>query len=384
MNNSYRISVILPSRDETETIGECIRKIRDVFNCHNIDGEIIVSDNSNDGTPEIAKSLGAKVVTPDRLGYGYAYLYGFKYASGDILVLGDADGTYDFSEIPRLLDPILKGEADLVIGSRLKGKIEKGAMPWLHRYIGNPILTFILNLLFKAGVSDAHSGFRAIRRDALERLSLKSHGMEFASEMILKASLMGLRIREVPITYYPRRGGKSKLKSLRDGWRHLKFMLLYAPSSLYAYPGLSLSIIGLLLMLFGYFEVYIGYTPGLHSMILGSFCLLIGFQLIFLGLFAETYRAMYSSLTFNKLTGLVLKHLTLERGILIGLIIFLVALLYLIALFFRWFNSGFTMLPLKGEDIIGFSLLALGLQIIFNSILISATSKNDVVVKETL
>jgi len=377
MSNPYRISVILPSRDEAETIGECIRRIRDVFNRYNIDGEIIVSDNSNDGTPEIAKSLGAKVVTPDKLGYGYAYLYGFKHASGDILVLGDADGTYDFSEMPRLLEPILKGEADLVIGSRLKGKIEKGAMPLLHRYIGNPILTFILNLLFKAGVSDAHSGFRAIRRDALERLGLKSHGMEFASEMILKASLMGLRIREVPITYYPRRSGKSKLKSLQDGWRHLKFMLLYAPSSLYAHPGLSLSIIGLLLMLFGYFEVYVGYAPGLHSMILGSFCLLIGFQLIFLGLFAETYRAMYSSLTFNKLIGLVLKYLTLERGILIGLTIFLVAFLYLIALFLRWFSSGFTMLPLKGEDIIGFSLLALGLQIIFNSILISATSETS-------
>ncbi|MEM2511380.1 MAG: glycosyltransferase family 2 protein, partial [Candidatus Methanomethylicia archaeon] len=236
----------------------------------------------------------------------------------------------------------------------------------------NPILTFILNLLFNAGVSDAHSGFRAIRRDALERLSLKSHGMEFASEMILKASLMGLRIREVPITYYPRRGGKSKLKSLRDGWRHLKFMLLYAPSSLYAYPGLSLSIIGLLLMLFGYFEVYIGYTPGLHSMILGSFCLLTGFQLIFLSLFAWSYGAKYRS---SKFMNSVLKHLKLERGILIGLVALLMAIIYLTILFINWLNSGFTVLPLRGEDIIAFTSLTLGLQIIFNSILISGMTE---------
>ncbi|MEM2563297.1 MAG: glycosyltransferase family 2 protein, partial [Candidatus Bathyarchaeia archaeon] len=149
-----------------ETIGEYIEKVKNVFKHYSIDGEIIVSDNSSDETPEIARSLGAKVVTPDRRGHGYAYLYGFKYASGDILILGDADGTYDFSEMLKLLEPILRGEADLVVGSRFKGRIEKGAMPWLHRYIGNPILTFILNLLFKAGVSDAHCGFRAISNAA--------------------------------------------------------------------------------------------------------------------------------------------------------------------------------------------------------------------------
>ncbi|MEM2240476.1 MAG: glycosyltransferase family 2 protein [Candidatus Bathyarchaeia archaeon] len=372
MNNSYRISVILPSRDEAETIGECIRRIRDVFNRHNINGEIIVSDNSNDGTPEIAKSLGAKVVTPDRLGYGYAYLYGFKHASGDILVLGDADGTYDFSEMPRLLEPILKGEADLVIGSRLKGKIEKGAMPWLHRYVGNPALTFLLNVFFKANVSDAHCGFRAIRKDALEKLNLKSYGMEFASEMILKASLMGLRIKEVPITYHPRKGGRSKLKSFRDGWRHLKFMLLFAPNYLYIYPGLSLFIFGFLLMLLSYSQVNVGYSPGLHSMVLGSFCLLVGFQITFFGFFAEAYMANVGLLKSGGVVRLILRHLSLERGIILGILFFSTGLAYLVGLLIRWMSSGYTAFPLRGEDIMAFTLLTLGLQIFFNSFLLSA------------
>ncbi|MGP3703506.1 MAG: glycosyltransferase family 2 protein, partial [Candidatus Bathyarchaeota archaeon] len=331
MDSSFRVSVILPSRNEAKTIGECIRRITDVFRRYNVDGEIVVADNSTDGTSEIAKSLGAKVVTPDRLGYGYAYLYGFKHASGDILVLGDADGTYDFSEMPRLLEPILKGEADLVIGSRFRGEIKKDAMPWLHRYVGNPLLTYFLNVFFRVGVSDAHSGFRAIRRDALEKLDLGSHGMEFASEMLLKASLAGLRIREVPVTYYPRGAGKSKLKSFSDGWRHLKFMLFYAPSYLYAYPGFFLSFSGLLLMVLGYFEVYVGYTPGLHSIVFGGFSLLVGLQLLFLSLYAKVYGMGIRLLSSERLVQLLLKYFTLERGAIIGLTLFLTGFIYLVS-----------------------------------------------------
>jgi len=150
-----KVSVVIPTKNEEETIGECIRKIKRVFNEDHIDGEIIVADNSTDKTPQIAKFLGVKVVVPDRLGYGYAYQFGFKQATGDYIVMGDGDGTYDFAEIPKFIEPLMKKEADLVIGSRFKGRIEKGAMPWLHRYIGNPILTMFLNLFFKAGVSDA-------------------------------------------------------------------------------------------------------------------------------------------------------------------------------------------------------------------------------------
>ncbi|MEM3703004.1 MAG: glycosyltransferase family 2 protein [Candidatus Bathyarchaeia archaeon] len=248
------VSVVIPSLNEAETISECVLKAKEAFVCCGVKGEVVVADNSEDETPEIAKSLGARVVTPDRRGYGYAYHYGIKHARGKYIVMGDADGTYDFLEMPKLLKPLLKGEADLVIGSRFKGEIKKDAMPWLHRYFGNPALTAILNLFFKAGISDAHSGFRAARREALERLNLRSNGMEYASEMVLKAAWKGLKVKEVPITYHPRKGGRPKLNSFSDGWRHLKLMLIYAPARLYLPPGLALYFSGLLVKGLSYFK----------------------------------------------------------------------------------------------------------------------------------
>jgi len=249
------VSVVIPTLNEADTIGICISKIREVFKQHGIDGEIIVADNSDDETPRIARSLGAKVVTPDKMGYGYAYLYGFKHARGKYIVLGDGDDTYDFLEMPRLLEPLMKGEADLVIGSRFKGRIEKGAMPWLHRWVGNPVLTGLLNLFFNAGVSDAHCGFRAIKREALEKMRLNAHGMEFASEMIIEAVRLGLRIVEVPVSYRARRGGRSKLSSFSDGWRHLKFMLLHAPKWLFIYPGSLLLVAGVILIALAFLNI---------------------------------------------------------------------------------------------------------------------------------
>ena len=219
------VSVVLPAKDEEETIGICIKKIRSVLIDHGIDGEIIVADNSQDKTPDIAKELGAKLITPDRNGYGYAYGCGFSEAKGRYIVMGDADDTYDFLDIPRLLAPVLNGEADMVIGSRLNGKMEKGAMPWHHKWIGNPLLTWILNLFYNSGVSDTHCGFRAIKREFLDKLELKSDGMEFASEMIIKAARYGLLIKEIPINYYKRKNDNSKLSSFSDGWRHLSFIL---------------------------------------------------------------------------------------------------------------------------------------------------------------
>ncbi len=178
------------------------------------------------------------------------------------VVMGDADGTCDFTEIPKLLKPLRDGEADIVIGSRLKGRIEEGAMPWLHRWIGNPLLTWFLNFFYKAGVSDAHSPFRAIRGESLEKLELRSDGMEFASEMIIEAVKKGLRIREVPITYRRRIGGRSKLSSFSDGWRHLKFMLIHTPKHLYTYPGYLSMALGAFLLAAALFRVHIGYSPG--------------------------------------------------------------------------------------------------------------------------
>ncbi|MBI1923313.1 glycosyltransferase [Candidatus Poribacteria bacterium] len=220
------VSVIMPCLNEEATIGVCIQKVWRAFKTHHINGEVIVADNgSTDASVAIAQSLGARAVHQPCRGYGAAYQAGIAAARGKSIIIGDSDDTYDFSEIDRFLQPLGKGY-HFVIGSRFRGEIRPGAMPWLHRYIGNPLLTGMLNLLFKAGVSDAHCGMRAFTREAYEKMTLKTTGMEFASEMVVKAAKVGLRIAEVPITYYPRKG-ESKLHPFRDAWRHLRFLLLF-------------------------------------------------------------------------------------------------------------------------------------------------------------
>jgi len=355
-----KVSVILPSKDEEETIGVCIDKIKKVFRDYGIDGEIIVADNSEDRTPVIASSMGAKVVTPDGKGYGYAYRYAFDYACGEIIVIGDADDTYDFTEIPKLLEPLERGEADMVIGSRFKGKMEKGAMPWLHRWVGNPVLTWFLNRFYKVGVSDAHSGFRAIRGEALEKLELRMDGMEFASEMIVEAVKKGLRIKEVPISYYRRKNGNSKLSSFSDGWRHLKFMLMFAPNYLFMYPGLFLTLAGLLMMILASLNVYVGFTPGTHSMIAGSLLTILGYQTLFFWVFAGTFE--HRSLP---------KFLTLEKGATIGASVFASGFIWTVKLLLDWMGSGFKSLPPVEQDIACFTLIVIGLQTFFSSFMLS-------------
>ncbi|WP_266082180.1 glycosyltransferase family 2 protein [Haladaptatus caseinilyticus] len=219
------LSVVLPTRNEEEGISECLDRIHHVMDATDMEIEIIVSDSSTDHTPDIAQEYGAIVISPPSMGYGNAYKYAFERVHGDFVVIGDADMSYDFEELPKLLTPLMEDEADLVLGSRFKGRIEPGAMPALHQYVGNPFLTAMLNRLFDANVTDAHSGFRAVRRDVLVQLELESDGMEFASEMIMKAVSDGFRIREVPITYH-KRVGEATLESFSDGWRHLKYMIL--------------------------------------------------------------------------------------------------------------------------------------------------------------
>lgn len=218
------LSVVMPTLNEERSIASCIRRTKRSFDELDVPGEIIVSDSSTDRTPEIARSLGATVVSPDREGYGSAYQRGLACARGEYIVMGDADCTYDFAEIPRLYDTIRQTGADMILGSRLLGEIKPGAMPPLHRYVGNPVLTELLNLVCGTNISDAHSGYRIIRRDALEKLDLETAGMEFASEMIFQACQEDLTVREIPITYYRRRG-EPELDSLRDGWRHVEFLV---------------------------------------------------------------------------------------------------------------------------------------------------------------
>jgi len=219
------VSVIIPCLNEEPTIAECIEKIKKVFKNLNLRGEIIVSDSSTDNSPLIAKNLGAKVIHPTEKGYGSAYLTGLSESRGKYIIMADADGTYDLQETSKFIKILKNNEADIAIGTRFKGKILPGAMPRLHRYIGNPLLTLIANILFGTRISDTNCGMRAITKKAWKKIKAVSTGMEFASEMLIKAAKNKLKIVEIPITYYPRKGRPSKLNPLKDGSRHLKLLI---------------------------------------------------------------------------------------------------------------------------------------------------------------
>src|SRR6187551_819448 len=239
------VSVVIPCLNEAGTIEQCVKQAVDTLEAAGLAGEVVVADNgSDDGSAELARSAGAVVVHEPRRGYGSAYLAGFGAAQGRFIVMADADLTYDFGDIPRFVQELSDG-ADLVMGDRMDN-IHPGAMPWLHRYVGNPILSGILNFFFRTGVRDAHCGMRGFRRDILPTLDLRTTGMEFASEMVIRASKEKLDIRQVPIEYHPR-GGESKLSTFRDGWRHLRFLLVHSPTHLFLVPGLVLLLLGTLI-----------------------------------------------------------------------------------------------------------------------------------------
>ena len=324
------ISVVMPCLNEEASVGLCVRKAWEGIARTGLRGEVIVSDNgSSDASVARAKAAGAKVVHQDLRGYGNAYLKGFDAARGRIIVMGDADDSYDFTAIPDLIAPLYKG-FDYVLGSRFDGRISKGAMTWSHRYIGNPVLTGVLNCFFKLHVSDAHSGFRAFTRSALNTLALRSEGMEFASEIVVKAAMADLRVAEVPITYHPR-VGVSKLHSLRDGWRHLRFLLLLCPRYLFVLPGLSLFTAGLLgqLLLLG---VAHG-SPALNGKILLALLTFAGSQLVMFGVLAELCDDSVESGGRSRLSKWIDRRFTLERGLLGGLAVALLGFAIIFARF---------------------------------------------------
>src|SRR6516225_1005982 len=263
------VSVVIPCLNEAENIEACVTAARAALERMGVEAEVVVADNdSEDDSARLAEEAGARVVVEKRRGYGSAYLAGFAASQGRYIVMADADLTYDFGEIPRFVAALEDG-AEMVIGDRMDN-IKPGAMPWLHRYVGNPILTGLLNLFFGTGVSDAHCGMRALRRDVLPRLDLRTTGMEFASEMVIRASKEKLRIAEFPIEYHPR-GGESKLSSFRDGWRHLRFLLVHSPTHLFIVPGALLAGLGtLIVVLVGAGLEVAGRDWGMHALIGGS------------------------------------------------------------------------------------------------------------------
>jgi hypothetical protein len=364
------VSIVMPTMNEEAGIEECIERAKSALEALSLPGEIIVSDSSDDRTPDIATELGAHVVTPDEEGYGYAYRYAFERARGEYIVIGDADTTYDFEELPKLLECLQQTGADIVMGSRLAGEIKPEAMPNLHQYIGNPLLTRFLNVFYEAGVSDAHSGFRVLKRDALDQLDLRSDGMEFASEMIMQAAEHDLRIEEVPIVYHPREGDAT-LESFRDGWRHVRFMLLNAPGYLFSGPAIGLGIVGAVMMSLSLMDrPFAGVYFGQHTMIAGCLVTIVGYQIGSLGLFSSVAAEPIRS-PRDPVTEFVLKRFRLEHGTMLGLGLFTVGALYTTYLIVRWVQSGYTELPIIPVNLLAFTVLVLGIQTVFYSFFLS-------------
>jgi len=363
------VSVVMPCLNEEKTVGICVEKCLKVFKEQNIDGEVIVVDNgSTDNSAEVARKAGARVVFEERKGYGSAYLKGLSEAKGKYIIIGDSDNTYDFLEIPKLLSPLINENYDFVNGTRLKGKILPGAMPWLHRYIGNPVLTKILNLFFHTKFSDVHCGFKAFTKESLEKLNLKCIGMEFASEITIKAAKAGLKICEVPITLHPNAVGReSKLHSFRDGWRHLRFMLLFAPNWLFLIPGIALFIFGLFLIfaiLFGPLKIF-GMQFDLHPMIFGSFLSILGLQIIIFGLQSKIYARSIGFEKESKGLKFIDKYFTLEKGIIVGFLIFFIGAIILLHIINTWLTVGFVQ-EIK-LMLVGMTLTVIGIQTIFSA-----------------
>jgi glycosyltransferase involved in cell wall biosynthesis len=355
--------------NEEKTLGSCIGKAWQALEREGLEGEIIVADNSTDSSGAIAKSMGAAVIIPQKKGYGNAYIEGLQYARGKYFVLADADDTYDLNETPRFLAPLLTGDADFVIGSRLNGDIKKGSMPWLHRYIGNPVLTKTLNWLFKTNISDAHCGMRAITREGYEKLGLKSEGMEFASEMIIEAARKNLRIKEVPIAYYPRQT-PSKLHSWGDGWRHMRFMMLYNPTPFFYIPGFLLFMLGAFMTLSLFIKGNVE-TTRLHSFILGSMLAIIGMQMVTTGGYLKVYGILHNKIEKKGFTAKLLDYHSLESGLMVGIVLFMAGMVLGSKVVFKWISSGYGSLSEVGNAVISVVLVAVGIQVTLFTLIIS-------------
>jgi glycosyltransferase involved in cell wall biosynthesis len=363
------LSVVIPCLNEAQNIELCVSSALGALARAGIAGEVIVADNdSEDGSAQLAEAAGARVVHEPRRGYGSAYIAGFAAARGEYIVMADADLTYDFEEIPRFLAALRDG-ADMVVGDRMRN-IHPGAMPWHHRYIGNPLLSRLLNVLFHTGVRDAHCGMRAFRRDRLEVLQLRTTGMEFASEMIVRAAKERLDIREISIEYHPR-GGESKLSSFRDGWRHVRFLLLHSPNHLFILPGALMAALGGLISLAVLAHVSILERQWqLHTLIGGSLLLIVGTQLVALGLCAHAY-ATYFMGERDPWFDRARARLRLEHGLTLGAAIALLGLTMILVIVLEWARNGFGNLSQERVAIVAASLLVIGIQVVFTSFLLS-------------
>jgi len=374
-----KVSIVIPALNEEKTIAICINKAKKALKDLNMTGEIVVADNgSMDKTVEISETLGARVVRVPDKGYGNALIGGFEAANGDFLIMRDADDSYNFEEIGIFIEKLKEGY-DLVMGNRFKGKIEKGAMPFLHRYIGTPALTAMMNLFFKTGIGDTNCGMRALTKKAFKAMNLKAGGMEFATEMIIKASILNLRIAEVPCNLYrDKRDRKPHLNTWRDGWRHLRFMLLFASTWTYLIPGMSLSLIGIsgmaLLSLRDILKPDLAPFITQRHMLSFMLLLLSGFQILGLGLGAKVFSFSREFDSSSKSVNFLNRYFSLERGIVIGLLLIVISLLIFAYLLVSYYGR---ILPYLNDlirldiGIFAISFFILGIQCIYISFFIS-------------
>lgn len=368
--DKIELSVVLPCRNEEKSLDFCIKQIKKVLEENKINGEIIVSDSSIDKSPQIALRNKVKLVKHDLEGYGNAYLEGFREARGKYIFMADSDGSYDFNEIPNFLKALKRGN-DFVIGDRFKGDMQKGSMPFSHRYIGNPILSGILRVFFSSNVHDVHCGMRAISREALDKLNLRTTGMEFASEMVIKAIKKKLKIKQIPINYYQRKGD-SKLRPFSDAWKHMRFMLLYSPMFLFFIPGMLLFFLGILSMIWFYFgnAHLFNLTFQFHPMFISSLLTLIGYQLIVFAAFAKSYAINHLGEESEVMQRLY-RYITIEKASITGIILGLFGIGIYLYILVKWIKSGFGSLNEVKNSILALTLIVLGIQTVFSSFMLS-------------
>ncbi|HEU0046159.1 MAG TPA: glycosyltransferase family 2 protein [Nitrososphaera sp.] len=341
---TLELSIVMPCLNEAETLSICIQKAQQSLLKHDVKGEILVADNgSTDGSQEIARKMGARLIEVPDKGYGSALRGGVAAARGEYIIMGDADDSYNFSELSPFIQKLREGY-DLVMGNRFEGTIKPGAMPALHKYVGNPVLTGIGRLLFSSQTGDFHCGLRAFRKDALEKLNLRTTGMEFASEMVVKATLHRMRVAEVPITLYP--DGRSRpphLRSWHDGWRHLRFMFLYSPRWLFLYPGLMLMIIGAM--------ISVWLLPGpktigtvtfdVNTLLYGGLAIIIGFEAINFAVFTKVFAISEGLLPEDPRLNKVFHFIKLETGLVVGIVLVLAGLIGSIYVLDIWKTRSF-------------------------------------------
>jgi len=369
------VSVVIPCLNEANSLAHCVDKAMGAFRNAGLSGEVVVADNgSTDGSVELAEGRGARVIRVAERGYGAALRAGIAAARGPFIIMGDADDSYDFADVPRFVEKLREG-FDVVMGNRFRGGIKPGAMPPLHKYFGNPGLTALLNTLFHVGIGDSYCGMRGFSRALYDRLDVRSSGMEFALEMIIKFAQIGARITEIPIILWPdKRGRAPHLRSFRDGWRSLRFMLLYAPNWLFFLPGALLIAVGLAIVFWllpGPRAITPRVTLDIHTMIFGVIFALMGAQILSIGAFAKvfSYAERFDRGTVSLKR--VLRRVTLESGLLLGGLLFLAGLAGCAWVTWQWVSSGFGPLFQVRQILFWSMWLFLGVQVIFASFFLS-------------